>query len=243
MQRLVFLGLVVVGLALGGCGGMLQPPGPPVAIIYATSDGFHSSVIVPFDPARGRLAPKGSRYAQFSFGEYRWMVEGRTGFWRMLRIGLWPSRGVIILTDVPPDMQNLVKESQKNGLKAWRFNVDARGWQSLVNRLNRWVDWDQRRTVGLYVVHPSRRRFTVFNNCNDFVAELLKAAGVPIGPRLVRTAGVLSRQIVRGLGKLRQRGPMIDKIGNILAPKGPRRVAGGERSEPPDQDRRKQEFR
>ncbi len=205
MQCLVFLGLVVALLGLGGCGGTLPPPGSQAAIIYATSDGFHSSVIVPFDPARGRPALKGSRYAQFSYGEYRWMVEGRTGFWRMMRIGLWPSRGVIVLTDVPPDMQSLVKESQKNGLKAWRFNVDARGWQDLVNRLNRWVYWDQRRTAGLYVVHPSRRRFTVFNNCNDFVAELLKAAGVPLGPRLVRTAGVLRRQVERGLSKRRQR--------------------------------------
>ena len=53
--RLVFLGLVVASPALGGCGGTLQPPGLPVATIYVTSDGFHSSVIVPFDPASERF--------------------------------------------------------------------------------------------------------------------------------------------------------------------------------------------
>ncbi len=33
---------------------------------------------------------------------------------------------------------------------------------------------------------------------------------------------------------------MLGMIGNLMAPKGPRRVAGGERSEPPDQDRLEQ---
>jgi uncharacterized protein (TIGR02117 family) len=50
--------------------------------------------------------------------------------------------------------------------------------------------------------YPARGKFHLFRNCNTWVAEALQAAGLPVNPSAVITAGNLSSQVERSAVKL-----------------------------------------
>lgn len=193
--RWVVLGLVVL-LAAGCCRVDPALQGPAEVTVWAIHDGFHSSLIVPagIDPPAA-AGPAEAPYLEIGFSDVGWTVEGDESTRHAIRLGLWPDTGAVEIGAIHRPDVVLVDPS----VVAHRTLALSRsGWDGLSERLGWWLaSGEPHGVVDGRIYLPSTQRFSAYNSCNDFVADLLKAGGLPICARPWRTAGGLFRQIDR----------------------------------------------
>ena len=173
-----------------------SPDWPPC---HQISDGFHSSLVVPTqgsDGALGTTAP----WVELGFCDVAWTIDGIEGTRHACRLGLLPDDGCVEIGPIH-DIDGFLAEPSLD----WSHPVglSQAGYDGLVQRLGWWVDVSApiMAQIDGRAYRPSRRHFSAYNSCNDFVADLLKRAGVSICPRPWRTAGILRSQ-VRGSQKI-----------------------------------------
>ncbi|HEY1370997.1 MAG TPA: DUF2459 domain-containing protein [Candidatus Binatia bacterium] len=89
--------------------------------------------------------------------------------------------------------------------EVYELTVSEEGFRNLIRFISDTFmrESGEKPRPGLYPdsrFYPARGRFHLFRNCNTWVAEALRAAGLPVVSRRVVTAGNLSSQ-VKGLTK------------------------------------------
>lgn len=198
-MRAACLALVVV---LAGC-CRADPAllGPPAHTVHLVHNGFHSSLLVPssIDPQTRSLAEQ-APWIEVGFSDLAWTVDGEVGTRHAIRLGLVPDTGAVEF-GLYLDPLDLITDPSIEGHRA--IALSAAGWQAMQDRLRWWVDLDDE-IIGIvdgrsYIV--SHRSFSAYNSCNDFVADLLLAAGLPICPRPWRTAEGLMDQVDAALAR------------------------------------------
>jgi hypothetical protein len=116
-----------------------------------------------------------------------------------VRIGIWPSPGMMLLINLPGPRRRPIDEP---GTRYWTLELTEAGKVAFYAEIERWID---RRRVYLrpasdpQFFYESARTYSAFRNCHDFTLDVLGATGFPLGLRLVNTAGALDRQLARGI--------------------------------------------
>lgn len=191
-------GLLALVLAAAGCCSRVVPAPAHHVSVYVLTDGFHSTLAVP--TAHPRLARFADRctHVELGFSDLAWSLGHTDSLVHASRLGLIPDTSVVEVDLLPSADPHLWAD----GRRWWAVPLGRRGWEALVERLDEWIAWD--RPLAGYgsprlVYYHSPRTFSAYRSCNDFVADLLDAAGLPICPRPWRTAGILVGQVEDGL--------------------------------------------
>jgi uncharacterized protein (TIGR02117 family) len=213
------LGLVQVLLrtlpwiALAACAGLeparrpLEPP--PGAPIYVVSNGWHSGVVVEASglaPDRWpqRVVLGSHRYLEVGWGDRDAYLAERITPGLALRAAL-VSRGSVLLVagfDEPVPQRY-------RGIDVVELRVSAHALDALAGFIEASLAEDSEGRpirLGAGGVVPgvfflARGRFHALNTCNSWTAAALRAAGLPLAPRLTLTAYQLMQQVVP-LGRL-----------------------------------------
>lgn len=175
------------------------PPRPqePSVTIFQSHNGYHAELALPVAVVRARGGPtadalnhlRPSPWVLVGWGDARFYMGSGWSFRRMGQglAALWPDNpSVLRLTplDRSPD--------QAFEGDVLRIELSAVGAERLLRRLDRSFRTAGARTIplgagqadGSVVYFQSVERFSVARLCNNWVGELLSAAGVPTLPAL-----------------------------------------------------------
>ncbi|MBA2777677.1 hypothetical protein [Billgrantia kenyensis] len=175
------LGIAVFALLLTGCVGRVAAPEPaalaqPVEV-FLLDHGRHASLVLPGES---------SGVVRYSYGEWRWYVEGERHFLAGVSAMLWPTeaglgRGVHPEIDHPREFSRLAPE----GLVAvYPLHAEAARVGALRSRLDAHFEDSRGEPVasdefGLEFV-PYPRRYSALHQSNLIVAHWLRDLDVEI---------------------------------------------------------------
>jgi hypothetical protein len=201
-------------LSTVGCGAprVHRPHGAcdPVLTITVFNDGFHSGIILPYagmpidlDRQRGQV-PVPLPFVEIGFGESQWVQNLDRSFLHMVRLGMWPSQGMLLLINHPQP-----RRDDRGEVPATYHEIQLTGGgrDALYAEIAHWLD-----RAHVYVRPPtdplflyrSTRAYTPFRNCHDFTICLLRAARFPIKRGWLNTSSRLERGVVDGIRRMRE---------------------------------------
>jgi hypothetical protein len=203
--------LLLMSLLLAGCSvqSPRSAPAPPAVptisgqVIYIVRRQWHIAVEFPADDLAPPLASLKSnfpeaKYFSFGFGDLHYLVAKNKNFPGIFA-ALWPGRGLILINGGTLSPEEIfgtdqvipVAVSSAQGRAAQAFV-----WESLSSNAGKLVPYAEARPdEGLYFsAVPS---YSAFYTCNTWVADILAAAGLPIGTHGVIFADQLWSQVRR----------------------------------------------
>src|SRR5690554_4997426 len=170
-------GIGLILLLLGGCVARIAPPEPqmlaqPVAV-YLLDHGRHASLVLPHEEGG---------VVRYSYGDWRWYVEGERRLWVGAAAMLWPTkaglgRALHPHLDLPEDIAVLAPEGLS---EVYVLQADSQQVRLLQRRLDHHFVRQASFTpvysaaYGLEFV-PYPRRYTAFHQSNLKVAQWLRA--------------------------------------------------------------------
>lgn len=174
--------LLLLTLLLVGCAGRVSPPPvdtleAPVEI-FLLDHGRHASLVMPH---------REGGVARYSYGEWKWYVEGRQGVWRGVAAMLWPTRSGIGRTlhgDIDSPHSHLDRLAPEGIETIYSLQADA----ELVIALQQSLDTHFARArmepvfsedYGLYFV-PYPRDYSALHQSNLVVAQWLRQLDVEV---------------------------------------------------------------
>lgn len=143
----------------------------------------------------------GARFVEFSWGDQNYFPDPHAGVLTALKAAFWSSGSVVHVVAVNDDLRSFYP-----GASVVELHFSRAAYAKLVQFISASFSRSSpgiaaRPSPGLFAYsrfYPSTLRFSMIRTCNRWVADGLKAAGVPIAPSYVITAGQLAEQ----LGKL-----------------------------------------
>lgn len=208
------LGLVAVllctlpWLGLAACAGLSPPPRPPETLpgepIYVVSNGWHSGVVVEaagLPPGRWpqRAGLGAYRYLEVGWGDRDAYLADRITPGIALRAAL-ASRGSVLL--VAGFDEPVPERYRGSDVVEIRVSIPARDALAQFIQASHAEDAEGRpirlepRGTAPGMFFGARGRFHALNTCNSWTAAALRAAGLPLAPRLTLTAHQLMLQVV-----------------------------------------------
>ncbi|HEY8553669.1 MAG TPA: DUF2459 domain-containing protein [Burkholderiales bacterium] len=194
--------LVLVAGCAGGPGGY-EPPEAPAASIYVVTQAWHTGIVMRRADARADLWPEvddfpNARWLLVDWGDRDYFPAASFSFWYGLKALFWPTASVVrvIGFDAPPPRQFAGTELVRIGLA--REGLEA---------LNRYIGAAFERSgaprarpllpspYGAGWFYPGRETFHLFRTCNAWVAQALRAAGLPVRARFVLLPEGVMRQL------------------------------------------------
>lgn len=198
-------------LLLAACAGQTHtgeawrcaPQSSSCATVFVVYDAWHAAIVVPKAdlPIAGfpELAdfPR-ARHIEFSWGDQDYFPDPSSGVFMALKAAFWSSGSVLHLVGFDQEVQRFYPTARV---------VELRLAQPAYERLTAFVSASFKRAGaeqsaparrGLYTYsrfYPSTLEFSLLNTCNTWVARALQAAGLPVTPGGVITAGQLGDQL------------------------------------------------
>ena len=139
-----------------------------------------------------------AEYLEFSWGDKDYFPAPDPGISLALKAAFWSSGSVVHVVGFEDAPRN-----HYPGDEVLEINLPEQSFQRLVKFISDTFLRSQRSTPadarpGLSPnarFYPAEGKFSIFRTCNTWVAEALSAAGLPINPGYVITAGSLSDQL------------------------------------------------
>ncbi|ARA92139.1 hypothetical protein AWN76_002430 [Rhodothermaceae bacterium RA] len=186
--------VLVMGLGPGGRDVVADS-----AAVYLVDHGWHVGLVVAWDRAE-RLWPElpaftPGRFVEVGWGDRAYYMDPSPGPATTLRAGLWPTASVVHLVAIPGDPVAFFRENE-----VLRLVLSAAAHTRLLKAMAASLEVDEAGRArllgpGLYGhsrFYAGRGRYHVFNNCNHWVARMLRAAGVPLEP-VMRAADLMAQ--------------------------------------------------
>jgi len=187
---------------------------PPSIKIYVVSHGWHTGIVVPRRDIPEELWHGGDDFPEAEFLEFGWGDEGfyraaTPEFFQSLKAALVPSPAVLHVVGFRGPVTEFFPASGVVSIDLGRkaFHGLARFFDETIVKpdegevfaLDSGLYGDSR----FYAAHGT---YTVFNNCNHWVARGLHAAGLAIDPDQAMTATAVFDQ-AREIGTILRREP------------------------------------
>jgi hypothetical protein len=210
-SRFIFVvAIPFVALVLTGCASLQPqrwppPAGTPVYPVYVSLDSWHGMIGFPgntgIEPAmtiseeRSRQDITHAEYEEWGYAERQWYVEGQQGSTGKLRALFWPTPGVV---EVARYDRLWSERTPQPPADVFLFHVSAEGFARLRRYLLSTLASDEHiARIERSVFFPARRDYHLFHHCHHYVANALKAAGLPVSPFWATSRTLLSQQLVR----------------------------------------------
>lgn len=187
----------------------------PIAELYSSADdekaqiifvviyGWHTGIIVKKDDLPEPVWPEAKdfpdvRYVEFGWGDRDYYQAPDPGLGLALKAALWSSGSVLHVTGF-----NVAPETYFRGSEIFQIDLSQKALQQLIRFISNTFLRSAPATPaearpGLYPesrFYSANGKFHLFRNCNTWVAEALHAAGLPLTPAYVVTAGNLRYQV------------------------------------------------
>jgi uncharacterized protein (TIGR02117 family) len=204
---IIFAALVVFGLAPAHSanGWACKPEEKICRTVFIVHDSWHAAVVLRKDDFAAALLPEladfpNARFVEFSWGDKDYFPDPDSGFSMALKAAFWSGGSVLHLVGSSDEPKTFYPKAEI---------VELRMSAVAFDRLLRFLSGSFLRPdsqsraparAGLYSYsrfYPSSGKFSLLNTCNTWVARALEAAGVPVSPSRVITAGQLAEQIER----------------------------------------------
>jgi uncharacterized protein (TIGR02117 family) len=208
---LALSGLLVTATVIGGPpalkpageagqGGQSGYPKAPRQIFVA-SNGWHSAIFVARAAIPGNAIPVLSdfplaAYLGFGWGDAEYFPTRDPGIWTMLNAAFRPTPSVLHVTGLSSHPRDAFPKDEVVAL-----TLSDDGFRKLLAFLNAAFQRDPAGRVAVYApglhafskFYRARGKFDLFNNCNNWTARGLAAAGLPIQPdRIFRAQGLMA---------------------------------------------------
>ena len=214
MSRLILLiGLMALACAKPMTEPRIHAEGARAKSVAIAIHGWHSGIVVKTSDISVDSLPEikdfsGAEYLEIGWGDREYYQAPDPGWGLALKAALWSSRSVLHLAGFTGAVEKFFPASEIYGIA-----LSDDEFQRLIGFISDTFARSDDPALqgvqpGLYGTggfYPAKGRFHLFRNCNTWVAEALHAAGLPVSPAHVVTAGNLSHQ-VRAFGILSKSG-------------------------------------
>ena len=206
MRRLVFTVVVLLffayaGRARGANGWSCALAEKSCASVFVVHNSWHAAIVLPMEHLNRALPELGdfpdARFIEFSWGDKDYFPDPNSGFFLGLKAAFWSRGSVLHLVGFTEPVGGFYP-----GAKVTELRLSAAALERLIGHISQ--SFSRRRgerakaSAGLYSYsrfYPSTGKFSVLNTCNTWVARALEAAGLPVAPASVISAGQLSDQL------------------------------------------------
>ena len=189
-------------IALSGCA--TAPPvrltGPANEKVYVIGRGWHTEIALTVDSLSPPLTLLAARYSgaqalSFGFGDRGFLI-GRHGSIAGALAALFPGPGLILLTVLNTSPVAAFGEEHVVALPVTREGFDRIAefvWNSLASKNGRPPEPYGAGPYEGSIFYPSTVTYDAFETCNTWVADALRAGGVPISGGLIFASQVMQQ--------------------------------------------------
>jgi len=187
---------------------------PRVITIYLVSHGWHTGIVVPRREIpkefwSGETDFSDEEFLEFGWGDAGFYQAEKSPFWEALKAAILPSAAVLHVVGFSQPVAEFFSAS---GVVA--IEVEPAAFYGLVRFLDQTIVKPADGAVtpmgaGLYGrshFYEAHGEYTLFNNCNHWVARGLQSAGLPIDPGDATTAASVFDQ-AQGFGTILRHAP------------------------------------
>ena len=172
--------------------------------IYVVYDSWHAAIVLRYEDLTIQGLPElndfpGARFVEFSWGDKDYFPDPNAGISLGLKAAFWSSGSVLHVVGFTENLETFYPSAQMVELRV-ALPAHAQLIAYLSGSFARPQTGSARSRPGLVAnsrFYPSTHKFSLLKTCNTWVAEALEAAGLPVWPGLVITAGQLADQIVK----------------------------------------------
>jgi len=201
--------MALVALAAGCLGPVasLYPPAAdaPVEPVWVVDHGWHTGLVLARSSIPAGLLPEqdefpAARYLEFGWGDTRFYQTRDAGVALAIRAALFSKGSVLHVVGfgTRPEQAFAIGDVVE-------VRLSRPGFEALARFVDGSFDRDgqpaaSRRVPGLYgesAFYSARGRYHLLYTCNTWIADALRAAGLPITPVYAMTAGNLMWQVSR----------------------------------------------
>lgn len=168
--------IIFASLIGSGCSGRITPPHPPEIprTVFILDHGHHSSLII--EDKQGDIA-------RYSYGDWQYYAEGKTGFWSGLRALLTPTKAGLGRKQLagPATIENVRNQLKVAIANAISIEVEAKAVDDLQLKIEKIYRQNQGQqiyhgTFDLYFV-PYPKPYSFWHNSNHMLGHWLSELG------------------------------------------------------------------
>ena len=178
-------------------------PAPECLEVFVVHSSWHAAIVLHGRDIDLAAVPEvrdlsGARFIEFSWGDENYFTDPHAGVLAALKAAFWSSGSVVHVVAVNDDVKEFYP-----GAAVVELRFSRAAYEKLVQFISDSFTRPAPGTAarprpGLFSYsrfYPSSRRFSLIRTCNRWVADALEAAGAPIAPSCVITAGQLAEQL------------------------------------------------
>jgi uncharacterized protein (TIGR02117 family) len=178
------------------------PGTTPCASVFVVHNSWHAAIVIGRDELNVDVIPElndfpDAKFIEFSWGDQDYFPDPNSGVWAGLRAALWSRGSVVHMVGFRQNVAQFYR-----GAEIFELRLTPAALQLLSRHLTTsYARRDANRasaSPGLFPYsrfYPATGKFSMLHTCNTWVAEALAAAGLPISPGNVLTAGSLAGQL------------------------------------------------
>ena len=177
--------------------------GIPGKVIYVVSHGWHTAIVLKREEIPDTIVwPElrdfaASQYIEIGWGDWEFYQAPEATWAMTLKAAFWPTRSVLHVAGFSEPVRKFFPANE-----VIEVVLTDEGFKELcrfIARTHMRVERDQGIKIGpgLYGnsgFYPAEGKFHVFRNCNSWVAQALRVAGLPVS-RFTITAGSVMAQV------------------------------------------------
>lgn len=183
----------------------VEGPEEKVRKVYVVSHGWHTGIVLKREDIPEAVWPEvrdfaGTDYLEVGWGDWVYYQSPEPTWGMALKAVFWSTRSVLHVAGFngPVEKYFFASEIVEIALSERAF----RELCQFVSRTHLRVGPGESMETGpgLYAksrFYAAQGKFHIFRNCNTWVAEALRAAGLPVKPSYAMTAGAVMAQISR----------------------------------------------
>lgn len=176
--------------------------------IFVVHDSWHAAIVLRAEHVSREKIPESAdfpaaEFLEFSWGDKDYFPDPHPGVFAALRAAFWSGGSVLHVVGLSREVKAAYPTAAITELTLVNTSFDRLVGFIAGTFLRSEGQERVRASAGLFPYshfYPATHKFSLLKTCNTWVAEALKAGGLPVAPGLVLTSGSLAGQVV-GLGK------------------------------------------
>ena len=171
--------------------------------IFIVHNSWHAAIVISRDDMSAGVMPELSdfseaKFIEFSWGDQDYFPDPESGMWAALRAAFWSGGSVLHLVGFSQNVAQFY-----GGAEIFTLRLTPAALQQLTRHISQFFSRENssrraKAAPGLFAhsrFYSSSGKFSLLRTCNTWVAEALEAAGIPVFPESVVTAGSLASQL------------------------------------------------